>query len=92
MTDPLERLQEDCDQLEDAGVDTVVARWVDEVRPVDGEDEDGVTVKEVTEVTLKAAPDGEVVAETYPDVTYAELKGELESRAFEVVYRAENIT
>lgn len=86
----LDELESFCDELEDSEADRVVVRWIDEQRPV--QEEGGVTIRSVTEVTIKGAVDGEVVSKTYEEVPYAEIKALLAPYDFEVLYRSDNLT
>lgn len=91
MSDPEEALRTYCDDIEDQGAERVVARWIDETRPVDEEDE-GVTVAPVQRVTVKTAIDGEMVEETFEDVDYQTMREILESHDFETLFRSDNLT
>lgn len=86
----LDALENFCADLESSGVERVVARWIDEKRPVHEEDE--VAIRKVTEVTLKAAVDGEVVARTFEEIPYEKVRSVLAPYEFEVLYRNDNLT
>ncbi len=86
-----EELESFCDQLEASGAERVVVRWIDEKRPVDDDDE-GVTVRQVTEATLRSAIDGELVEATFEDIPHRELRQRLEPYDFDVLYRTDNVT
>jgi len=86
----LDELESFCDDLREAGVERVVVRWIDENRPV--HEEEGVTIRSVTEATLKAAVDGEIVSRTFEEIPYQQLRSALTPYEFEVLYRSDNLT
>jgi hypothetical protein len=81
-----------CDELQQKGVERVVVRWIDEKRPVHHDEDDGMTIEKVTELTLKSAHDGEVVERTFEGVAYQEVKPMLMACDFEVIERTDNLT
>jgi hypothetical protein len=85
-----EELEQFCQRLESEGADRVVVRWIDETRPV--EDDDGITVRQVTEATVKSAIDGELVEATFQGIPHRELRRHLEPYDFDVLYRTDNLT
>lgn len=91
MSDSEEALRTYCDDIEEQGAERVVARWIDETRPVE-DDADGVTVAPVQRVTVKTAIDGEMVEETFEDVDYKTVREILESHDFETLFRSDNLT
>jgi hypothetical protein len=91
MSDPEEALRTYCEDIEDQGAERVVARWIDETRPVE-DDADGVTVAPVQRVTVKTAIDDEMVEETFEDVDYQTMREILESHDFETLFRSDNLT
>lgn len=86
----LESLREFCRTVEREGEGRVVVRWIDEKRPV--HDDRGVAVEQVTEATVKAAVDGEVVTRTFEGVPYRRLREEIDSFGFETLFRSDNLT
>jgi len=86
----LDALENFCADLEAEGVDRVVARWIDEKRPVDENDE--VAIRKVTEVTLKAAINGAVTTRTFEDIPFEKVRSVLAPYEFEVLYRNDNLT
>lgn len=89
----VERLQAWCRDVSERGADRVVVRWIDEVRPVADEEGEGVTVREVSRATLKAAPDGDdIVTETFEGIPHLRLRSVVDDFEFDVFYRNDNYT
>lgn len=86
----LESLREFCRTVEEEGEGRVVVRWIDEKRPV--HDDRGVAVETVTEATVKAALDGEVVSRTFEGISHRRLREEIEQFDFETLFRSDNLT
>ncbi|MFW5966829.1 MAG: hypothetical protein ACOCV2_04885 [Persicimonas sp.] len=90
-SDPIARLTDFLDRLDEAGCEKVVVRWVDETRPVE-HDESGYTVRRVARATLTAAIDEEVERETFEEIAYEELRELLARYPFETMFRSDNVT
>ncbi len=88
--DPDEKLRTVCDEIADQGAERVVARWIDETRPVD--QEEGIRVEPVRRVTVKTAVDGEMIEETVEGVDHETMREILDSYDFETLYRSDNLT
>lgn len=86
----VEDLKSFCTELEESGVERVVVRWIDENRPV--HDGDEVAIRSVTEATLKAGIDGEIVRRTFEEIPYEKLRSILSPYDFEILYRSDNLT
>jgi hypothetical protein len=91
MTEPLDRVKKLLDQLDDAGAERLIVRWIDETRAVP-EHDSGYTVKRVAEVTLTAKLGDEVIQETFEDVGYDELRDVVAMYPFQTLYRSDNVT
>ena len=87
-----EDVREYCEKLQQKDVDRVVVRWIDEKRPVHHQNDDGMTIRQVTELTLKTAVDGELVEQTFEGVSYRQAKPFLMACDFEVIDRTDNLT
>ncbi len=91
MSEEIDKLESFLDELDAAGVERLVVRWIDETRPVP-ENESGYTVGRVTRVTFTAQRDGEVVRQTFEGVGYDELRQMVARYPFETLYRSDNVT
>jgi hypothetical protein len=78
------------DRLEDAGVERLVVRWIDESRPI-LHGESGVEVAHVKRATFTAKVDGEAEQTEIEGVPYDELKRVVDTYPFEVLYRSDNV-
>ena len=83
-------LKDYLDRLEDAGVDRLVVRWVDESRPV-MRGESGVEVTHVKRATFTAKVDGEAEQTAFEGIAFDELKLLVDTYPFEVLYRSDNV-
>ena len=91
MSELADEFRSFCDQLEQKGAERVVIRWIDEKRPIQQEGE-GVTVGQVTRVTLKTAVDGEMVERSFEGLDYHQARGILSDYPFTVLDRNDNLT
>lgn len=87
----IERLEAFLEELDEALVDRVVVRWIDETRPVE-EGESGYTVRPVSRATLTARVDDEVVRRTFDEIGYDDLRRLVDRYPFETLYRSDNVT
>ena len=87
-----EDVRDYCQQLQQKGAERVVVRWIDEKRPIHHDNDGGMTIDQVTELTLKTAIAGEIVERTFEGVPYREAKPILMACDFEVIDRTDNVT
>lgn len=83
-----EELNELLDQVAKSERPRVVVRWVDEQRPIP-EQEAGITIKRVTNVTVTTSIDGEAVRREF-DVDRETAAAEIAARGIEVLWRNDN--
>ena len=88
--EPTEQLRDHCADLQQRGAQRVVVRWIDEKRPV--HHGDGMTVRQVTELTVKAVLDDELVEKTFDGISYRQVLPMLKSFDFELIDRSDNLT
>lgn len=91
MSEALDKLEALLDELDQAGVERLVVRWIDETRPIP-EDESGYTVGRVTRATLTARKDDGVVQKTVEGIGYEELRQTVARYPFETLFRSDNLT